>query len=198
MSQPRINPFDAVIALAHRMERDGTLNEECRLRVDAAAAAILDGRASVLVTCGWAYGGFSVSMADAMKSYAVHRHGIPASAIVTEVAPRDTVGEAVFTKRHLAVPRRWSRVLVATSDYHLPRALALFSFVYGPRMHVDGIAAGEAQPRVPDCSEVASLRAFRATFEGIASGDDAAIFERLCKSHPFYNGVVHPKWSAHM
>jgi uncharacterized SAM-binding protein YcdF (DUF218 family) len=147
-----------------------------------------------MVTCGWAYRDDSdISIAEAMRRYAVDELGIAASDIVAEGSPRDTVGDAVFTKLHLAIPRRWSTVLVATSAYHLPRALVVFSFIYGPKIHVDGIGAESADSDDLLSSEARSLAAFRLTFQGIARGDDAAIVERLRTQHPYYNGEAHPR-----
>ncbi len=197
MSYVNKSRYDAVIALANMMDRHGNLNAETRARVEVAARAIHDGRSPLLVCCGWAHPDFDTCIADAMKRYAVDRHGVAASAIVTEPAPRDTVGEAVFTKRNLAGPRGWSRVLVVTSRYHLPRSLTIFSFVYGSAIRVDGTSADSADSDERQESEAQSIAAFRKTFEGIAPGDDAAIFERLRNRHPFYNGDVYPRLEVH-
>jgi uncharacterized SAM-binding protein YcdF (DUF218 family) len=197
MSYVNKSRYDAVIALANMMDREGNLNSETRARVEVAARAIDDGRAPVLVCCGWAHPDFDTCIADAMKRYAVDRLGVAASAIVAEPAPRDTVGEAVFTKRNLAAPRGWSHVLVVTSRYHLPRALTIFSFVYGPAIRVDGTSADTADSNERQESEAQSIVAFRKTFEGIEPGDDAAIFERLRNHHPFYNGDVYPRLGVH-
>lgn len=187
-------PFQAAIVLANLMDRQGNLNSETRARVALAAEAIESSTAPLLVLCGWAYRDDSnIPIADAMKHYAIAEHRIPASAIVTERASRDTVGDAVFTKRNLANPRGWSRVLVVTSDYHLPRSLAIFSFVYGSRIEVLGAGTATAEDERKRAAEAQSMSAFQNTFEGVKAGDDAAIFERLRTRHPFYNGKIHPQ-----
>jgi uncharacterized SAM-binding protein YcdF (DUF218 family) len=175
------------------MDHLGNLNAESRARVDRAARVIHEGDAPLLVTCGWAYRGDSdICIADAMKDYAERTLHIDPSAIVAERAPRDTVGDAVFTKRNLAAPRCWSQVLVVTSDYHLQRACTVFSFVYGPTIQVTGLGAPGEATLHRESSEAQSLAAFRNTFHSIAAGDDAAIFERLLTKHPFYNGEIFP------
>jgi hypothetical protein len=187
-------PHDAVIVLANLMDSRGNLNPETRARVDRAARVIKEGGARVMVTCGWAYrDDCDICIAEAMRGYAVNERGIAASDIVAEISPRDTVGDAVFTKVHLAIPRHWSSVLVATSAYHLPRALDIFSFIYGPSIEVSGIGAESADSHDLRASEARSLAAFRLTFQGVSPGDDSAIIERLRTQHPYYNGAAHPR-----
>ncbi|HMD73668.1 MAG TPA: YdcF family protein [Steroidobacteraceae bacterium] len=188
--------YDAVIVLANLMDGRGNLNGETRARMDRAIGVIKDGRAPMLVPCGWAYRDDSkICIADAMRKYAVEERGIAASAVIPETASRDTVGDAVFTKRNLALPLNWSHVLVVTSTYHLPRALLIFSFVYGTSIQVDGLGADGSDSDELKESEARSVAAFRETFRGIARGDDAAIFERMRARHPFYNGEIHPRFA---
>jgi len=188
--------YRAVIVLANLMDRQGNLNHETRARVSRAAQTIKEGVAALLVLCGWAYRHDSdICIADAMKRYAMEELQIPNSAIITEPASRDTVGDAVFTKRNLVAPLGWRQVLLVTSDYHLPRALAIFSFVYGPGITVEGMGAASADGERFGTSESQSMAAFRNTFDGISAGDDAAIFERLQARHPFYNGEIYPRIS---
>lgn len=185
--------YDAVIVLGNLMDHLGNLNQESRARVESAARVIHEGKAPLLVTCGWAYRSDSdICIADAMKDYAVRTLRIEPSAIVAERWPRDTVGDAVFTKRNLAALRRWSHVLLVTSDYHLQRACIVFSFVYGPSIQVEGIGVTCAVTEQQKRSEAQSLAAFHNTFLSIAAGDDVAIFERLQTKHPFYNGEIYP------
>lgn len=187
-------PYDAVIVLANLMDDRGNLNPETQARVDRAARVIKEGGARVMVTCGWAYrDDCDMCIAEAMRRYAVNELGIAASDIVAETSPRDTVGDAVFTKVHLAIPLHWSSVLIATSAYHLPRALDIFSFIYGPEILVGGVGAASADGDDRWASEAQSLAAFRRTFQGVAPGDDSAIIERLRTQHPYYNGAVHPR-----
>src|SRR5882762_626549 len=115
MSNRAKSRYDAVIVLANLMDRQGNLNDESRARMDCAVRFIKDGEALLLIPCGWAYrDDCDICIADAMRRYAVQEHQIAASAIIAEPTPRDTVGDAVFSKRNLAVPLGWSSVLVVT------------------------------------------------------------------------------------
>ncbi|MBN3765115.1 YdcF family protein [Burkholderia sp. Ac-20365] len=186
--------YDAVVVLANLMDADGTLNDETRARVDLGIEAMKTASAPLLVMCGWAYRDDSdICIADAMRRYALEYTQLDASRVIAETTSRDTVGDAVFTRRNLAATFDGPRILVATSAYHAARTLEIFTFVYGPSFHIDVAGAGDPPTAAQLASEARSLDAFRATFSGVASGDGDAIFERLRERHPFYNGDVYPR-----
>jgi uncharacterized SAM-binding protein YcdF (DUF218 family) len=189
--------YDAIIVLANLMSKEGELNKETQSRVDLAVRALKSGCAPLLVTCGWAYRQDSeIRIADAMRNYAIERHEANESSVIVEAEPRDTVGDALFTKLKLASPRRWSDVLIVTSDYHAERALCIFSFVYGSKVLVEAAGAVSDNYEASRIGEAASMAAFLRTFEGISPGDDSAIYARLREQHPYYNGQVHQKIPA--
>lgn len=59
------------------------------------------------------------------------RHGIPARRIFIEAASWDTVGNAYFARTIHCEPAGWRRLLVITSEAHMPRAEAIFRWVFG-------------------------------------------------------------------
>jgi len=182
---------DAIIVLANLMDAGGNLNGETKARLLKAVDLLKAGKAVQIVPCGWAYRDDSdICIADAMAFHAEFVMGIPKSKIVTENTSRDTVGDAVFTKRNLANPRNWKNVTVVTSAYHADRTREIFSFVYGRTIEV--VEAESNDTASLRASEAKSTKAFRATFSGVVHGDDTAIFDRLRHSHPFYNGEVYP------
>jgi len=182
---------DAVIVLANLMDAEGRLNDESQARLSLACELVRAGEAPVLVTSGWAYRSDSdLCIADVMARHAMTHMHLDASQIVIERNSRDTVGDAVFTKRNLANRFAWRSVLAVTTAYHVARTKAIFSFVYGRAVEVVG-AEGVNNAALAE-SEAKSLSAFRATFDGIAAGDDEAIYLRLKAAHPFYNGQVYP------
>ena len=182
---------DAVIALANQMDAAGRLNEESMSRLTLACDLVKSGRAPLLVTCGWDYRDDSdLVIADVMAEWAMRHLGMDASHILTEPQSRDTVGDAVFTKRSLANRFGWNSILVVTSAYHVERTKEIFAFVYGRPVDVRG-APGPDDTALA-MSEARFLAAFRSTFAGVAPGDDEAIYTRLRTAHPFYNGEVYP------
>ena len=186
--------YSAVVVLGNLMSSEGQLNDESSGRMDLAIAAFHSGQTACIVTCGWAYReDSSLPIAEAMRRYAIQVGDVPEDAILTEEHSRDTVGDAVFTKRNIVVPNGWSNLLVATSDYHSARTREIFGFVYGAGFRIDVAGATTDKGDTLSQSEEGSLQAFRRTFEGVQAGHDDAIYERLRTQHPFYNGRVHPQ-----
>lgn len=185
----------AIIVLANLMDQEGNLNNLSRARMDAAIDAFFAKCAPLIVTTGWAYRGDSdIIIAHAMRDYAVKQRGVPAEAILCEPHARDTVGDAVFTKRNLALPKGWRRLLVVTSDYHAARTAEIFAFIYGPGYEISVIGSPDDKGDSAVDDEQRSLQAFHATFVNISAGDNAAIYDRLLQHHPFYNGTLNPKF----
>jgi uncharacterized SAM-binding protein YcdF (DUF218 family) len=186
--------YAAIIVLANRMDARGSPNAESRARADAAVDAYRNGEAPLIATCGWAYRKDSkMSIAEAILRYIIAQHGVPTGAVIAERDSRDTVGEAVFSKRNLAVPQGWKSLLVCTSAYHVDRAKLIFDRVYGPRCSIDVRGVPSPCDDRVRASELRSVEVFRSTFDGVVPGDDEAIFERLRLRHPFYNGSVYPR-----
>ena len=127
-----------------------------------------------------------------MREYAL-LHGIQSDAVMTELNSRDTVGDAIFTKRNLAIVNKWVSILVVTSDYHAERTKTVFSFIYGSQYIIDVIGAPSLDTDQLRKAEQQSTEAFRSTFYDVDAGDDKAILERLRERHPFYNGSTYPQ-----
>ncbi len=181
---------DAVIVLANLMDAAGRLNHESVARLSLACKLVRAGEAPVLVTCGWDYRIDSdIDIAEAMAQHATQHLWLDKSQIITEPHSRDTVGDAVFTKRNLVTPYGWCSVLVVTTDYHVNRTREIFSFIYGRSVEVAGAEGPGSAALV--ASEAKSLEAFRSTFNGVPAGDDEAIYQRLKTAHPFYNGKIY-------
>ena len=179
--------YHAIILLANLMDALGNPNEESRERADAAAAALRAGRAPVIVACGWAYRpDTDLPIALSLCRY-LETAGVPATALVAETRSRDTVGDAVYT----CLEGRYPRPLVVTSDYHAARTGEIFAFVHGRPVAVEPVPSGLGNTRRE--AELASLAAFRRTFEGIRPGDITAIHARMLARPPFYDGSRDPR-----
>lgn len=176
------------------MSRKGKLNTESASRMDAAIDAYNNFEASYVITCGWAYRDDSpLTLADAMKAYAIKSQKISPDTIITETKSRDTVGDAIFSKRNILSNRGWRKLMVITSDYHIPRTHEIFTYVYGMQYTVNVIGVPTDKNEKQSEKEITSLYTFHKTFFGINAGDDISMHNRLCEKHPYYNGLIHPK-----
>lgn len=53
--------------------------------------------------------------------YLMDHHGIHPRHLLREVSSYDTIGNAYFALTIHALPRKWRRLCVVTSDFHMPR-----------------------------------------------------------------------------
>lgn len=183
------DPPHIVLVLANLMAADGTLNAETAARVELGHRIFSDG-ADYIFFIGWDYReDSSLAIADAMHG---HKPGLPEARVLINRLSRDTVGDAILSRRDLEALFLAYRLTVVSSGYHITRVAHVFGRVYGPEMPVDFAASEAAETPELAVSEAASVAAFDKSFEGIQSGDLAGFTERLLAVHPFYNGAVHP------
>ncbi|MBI4738023.1 YdcF family protein [Candidatus Woesearchaeota archaeon] len=182
---------DTAIILSHHINPDRTLDAETKKRTDRGINLLIQGVASTLTVAGGrAQNLIPCTHALAMKNYAVSQ-GVHARAVMMEEHSLDTVGQALFTKRSVVVPRNWEKLVVVSHDYHLFRVKRIFDFVYGKDFDIVYESVGN------DCADLGiltsqqrSLEAFLNTFKGVESGRDDDILVRLYEAHPLYNGML--------
>ena len=109
------------------------------------------------------------------------------------IIPRDTVGDAYFTKINMALSLNWKNLCVVTSDYHVKRTKEILSFIYGNCFSVEVYGASVVHDISILGNELASIDAFRDTFLGVTMGNNIEILKRLRERHPFYNGQVYSR-----
>lgn len=123
--------FDAIVVLGAGINDAGTLRPtvelagESRHRTLCGAELYLQGAAPQLITTGGGtriFGGPGVKVAQAMKDWAI-RLGVPSQAILTDEEARTTYENALGVKRVLGQAKS---IVLVTSAYHIPRAMALF------------------------------------------------------------------------
>jgi hypothetical protein len=186
--------YDVVVVLANEMSSDGVLNCESKSRAKKTIDIVNNEHVNYVVTCGWAYRSDSnIKICDAFKLYLMQNATIASKKIITEANSRDTVGDAFFTKKNLALKYFWKNICVVTSDYHVGRASEIFKFIYGERFNIDVVGAESkwGKSRIDD--EISSVQIFRSTFSGVNQGDDRKIDEVIKNYHPYYNGLIYPK-----
>jgi uncharacterized SAM-binding protein YcdF (DUF218 family) len=191
-----VTSYSFLIILANEMSQDGILNLESQARADLAARLFTSGDFQKIITCGWDYRDDSdMTIANAIETYLVSKKNIKSEYIYSEKQSRDTVGDAVFTRRLFAENKLTElKLTVVTSNYHCDRTEKIFNFVYGSSAHVKVIGAEVPAINAQLLNEKLSLTAFKKTFDGITAGDIVSIFDRMIEFHPFYNGEQNPQF----
>lgn len=119
---PKNEPYDAIIVLGAQVKADGTLSVQLQWRLDAAYDA-WEGSPCLVVTCGAQGADEPAPEGQVMREYLIGR-GIPEWQVLADTDSyntRQNIENAAALLRDYPV----ERVLIVTSDYHLPRALAL-------------------------------------------------------------------------
>lgn len=120
---PEKDSYDAIIVLGAQVKKDGTPNVQLSWRLDAACEAY--GRKVVpVVVCGAQGRDEPVTEAEAMKKYLMEK-GVPETDIHMDPESFNTNQNLKNAAALLKSIPDVRKVLIVTSDYHVPRALAL-------------------------------------------------------------------------
>ena len=84
----------------------------------------------IIVAGGLTNKRLSLTEAEAMKRYLI-RKGLPSADILKEESSSDTIGNAFFVKKKILQKKKWKRIIIITSDFHVERAKIIFRKVYG-------------------------------------------------------------------
>ena len=112
---------DAVIVLGCQVYADGQLSPQLELRLQAALDTYRDDP-RLIVTTGGQGEGEPGPEGKIMREWLIEK-GVPEKDVIAECASTNTRQNLLNAKALL--PESVKRVTVITSDYHLPRALAL-------------------------------------------------------------------------
>ena len=119
---PQMDDYDAIVVLGAQVKQDGSLSLQLQWRLDAAYEAWQE-RECLLVTCGAQGSNEPAPEALVMRDYLIGK-GVPEESILTDTASFNTRQNLVHAAELLS-PYQAEKVLIVTSDYHLPRSMAL-------------------------------------------------------------------------
>ena len=105
---PPVQDYDAIVVLGAQVKADGSLSVQLNCTV---------------VVCGGRGGNEPVPESEAMRAYLEER-GIPADQIVEDDTSTSTQ-ENLRNAAELLKGKQVQQVAIVTSDYHVPRALAM-------------------------------------------------------------------------
>ena len=120
---PQDNQFNAIIVLGAQVKADGSLSVQLEWRLDAAYEAYQQ-KAVPVVVCGAKGKDEPLPEAVAMKNYLIAK-GIPENSIFQDPDSFNTKQNLMNAAKLLGQDHSKKKVLIVTSDYHVPRALAL-------------------------------------------------------------------------
>ena len=120
---PSAERYDAIIVLGAQVKPDGEPSVQLSWRLDAACEAYMQ-KATPIVVCGAKGKDEPATEAEAMKRYLINK-GIPAKDILTDPDSFNTRQNLINASILLKDRPEIRKVLIVTSDYHVPRSLSL-------------------------------------------------------------------------
>lgn len=119
---PPAEDYDALIVLGAQVKPDGTLSLQLQWRLDAAVEA-WKAHPCWVVTCGARGSNEPVEEAYAMRDYLIAQ-GVGPEWILTDAESYNT-RQNIANAAALLSDKDVKRVAIVTSDYHVPRAMAI-------------------------------------------------------------------------
>lgn len=119
---PPIGESDVIIVLGAQVKEDGTPSVALERRLTAALEHYEEDR-QIIIVCGAQGANEPRAEGDVMRDWLLER-GVLEEDVIAETASFNT-RENLKNAREIMAERGLSQALVVTSDYHVPRALAL-------------------------------------------------------------------------
>ncbi len=119
---PPVGEYDAVIVLGAQVKPDGVPSLQLQWRIDAAAKAWKE-RNTLIVVCGAQGSNEPAPEAHVMRAELM-KQGVPGEQILMDDQSFNT-RQNIRNAKKLLEGRDAAHVLIVTSDYHLPRAMAI-------------------------------------------------------------------------
>ena len=181
--------IDYIIILSHLMDSKGNLNNESKKRASKSIEIYEENKNAKFITCGWAYRkDYKIPIALVMSDYLKRKYKIKQNQIITQIYSRDTVGDAIFSRKAIQKKIKDSTIAVVTSSYHIKRTKEIFNFVFKGSRNIYFYDCKIEENKKLVISEEDSLHQFKLTFKDIKEGEINKIYDRLMKKHPYYNG----------
>jgi len=128
--------YDVIIILGGGVTPEGSLTDLSRQKLDGGYLAFQENMADTIIVAGSKE--YSVGL---RQRYLLEKEGgqksISLENIIQAVGGQDTIGEAFATKG-IIQERGLRNFLLVTSDKHMPRALWIFTRIYGNGFNIEG------------------------------------------------------------
>ena len=139
----------------------------------------------LVMTGGQTNPNVNITESEVMREYAVES-GIDLSNILIEPRGKDTIGNAYFSRQAIEQNLNTSTVRLATSCYHVARAIYIFEYCFGDGYDISAPDCYDSNVPTEKLDEDKSISLNRQFFSWIKPGDLAAIRDRMVEEHDLY------------
>jgi uncharacterized SAM-binding protein YcdF (DUF218 family) len=127
------------ILLGGGISKEGNLNLKCEKRADKALSLIKNNEVNKLILSGkCSHGEPFKTEARAYFDYLVSK-GVVRNKLILEENSRDTIGNAVYSKKIILRMKLPKNLIILTGKNHIDRALWVFSRVFGKDYSIKGV-----------------------------------------------------------
>lgn len=199
-----IKKYDAVVILGGGVKANGHLPIWVRRRLDLAIKFSHKTKYFITTTAYTSHKppfldkfGFPICESIAMAKYLIKR-GVGQKRILTENLSQDTIGNAYFVRLCHTGLMNYRKLLVITSDFHMPRSQAIFKWVFGLNTGLkpyhltfksasdSGIDPNIINPRiVKEKNSLDNLTKIKAKIKSLKSLHEWIFFEHKAYAPPF-------------
>lgn len=183
-----------VIVLGNRLESANIHKHLCgRVELGIDLVRELDDEALVM-TGGRTNPDVDTTESAVMREYAVE-HGVDPDDILTEPRGKDTIGNAYFSRRAIEGRLDTSTVRIATSCYHVARAVYIFEYCFGDSYDISAPNCYDSNVPTEELDEDSSISLNRQFFAPVEPGDLGAVRGRMVETHDLYDTSDFPTGS---
>jgi uncharacterized SAM-binding protein YcdF (DUF218 family) len=186
--------YDVIVVLGSGIKPDGTLPPISMRRVEKAVELFNNNESERMLMSGrW---GFTLSFipprteASAMKEYATSL-GVKPGCVLCEEESKDTITNLFFVRKLFLEPMGWKKIIIVSSEYHLPRIEYLTRKIFGKEFEVRFEPAdSKLSPEElieKQKGEKSKLRFSKLILWNVKSGNLAAFEKKIRKDHPGYS-----------
>lgn len=175
-----------VIVLGNRL-KSTEIHEHLRRRVDLGIRLAQElGSEALVMTGGQTNPDVDTTESEVMQEYAVER-GVDPSNILVEPRGKDTIGNAYFSRRAIEQHLNTTSVRIATSCYHVARAVYIFEHCFGDDYDISVPDCYDSNVSTEELDEDESISLNRQFFAPVEPGDLAAVRNRMVEAHNLYD-----------
>lgn len=129
------------ILLGNEISRKGTLSHEALTRVKKAHALLKKGEIETLVLTGGHRNHLKPKVSEARLYWRyLTSKGISRKKLILEEESKETLGNAIFSKKLVTQQKSKSLVLI-TSNYHMKRSLMVFQHIFGNKYSFESVTS---------------------------------------------------------
>lgn len=131
-----MNTYDAVLVLGGGVREDGTIPSWAKCRFDV-ASAVPGEPLLIALSAGTAHRppprtpNGHLQFESAAGAHYLVANGVSPDRVLIETCSWDTVGNAYYARTVHTDPGQLRKLLIVTSDWHMPRTRFLFEWIYG-------------------------------------------------------------------